>query len=133
MQSIWKYLEGTRYDCAWYAQYDFCERYSNLFENFGKTASSACCVCGGGTTGITAPTAPTRPSRPSPRPTPRPTSRPTRTDLNCRDIPNWHDKGGEKFNCDWYAVDYRCDDYGSRYFNYGINANTACCVCGGGF
>lgn len=54
-------------------------------------------------------------------------------DATCQDSPlGWYDSDGPYFNCDWYAVDNRCQLYGNFYQNFGATANQACCGCGGG-
>jgi hypothetical protein len=45
------------------------------------------------------------------------------------DPPNWYDRDGPRFNCDWYAQDNYCDVYGDMYENFGTTANLACCTC----
>jgi hypothetical protein len=45
----------------------------------------------------------------------------------------WRDSGGKEFGCDYYAKGTRCLQYGSKFPNKeGVDAATACCVCGGG-
>ena len=44
----WYDSDGPDYDCNYYAQGDNCAMYGNQYENMGKTANQACCVCGGG-------------------------------------------------------------------------------------
>lgn len=45
----------------------------------------------------------------------------------------WHDAVGPQWGCDYYAAHpMACSLYGMEYDNAGMNANTACCVCGGG-
>ena len=46
----WFDEEGDKFNCLWYADKENCEHYGNDYENFGKTAKQACCVCGGGVT-----------------------------------------------------------------------------------
>ena len=49
------------------------------------------------------------------------------------DIGRWYDDGGVRHDCDFYArQENLCATQGSNHFNFGMNANTACCVCGGG-
>jgi len=65
-------------------------------------------------------------SPPQPLPTPSPT-------IPCVNTPpNWHDKDGTTYNCDWYGQEENCVNYGNLYVNYGKTANQACCDCGGG-
>jgi len=44
----------------------------------------------------------------------------------------WHDDGGPKYSCEWYAYGTRCSRYGKKYEGFGISALDACCACGGG-
>lgn len=44
----WYDSDGETFNCEWYAQDNNCAAYGDMFENFGKTANEACCVCGGG-------------------------------------------------------------------------------------
>jgi len=54
------------------------------------------------------------------------------TTTTCRDIPDWHDSDGEKFNCEWYGnIETRCQ-HGNKHPNQGHSSKTACCICGGG-
>jgi len=69
------------------------------------------------------------------RPTPATTVAPTTTEgLVCVDSPGWHDRGGKDFNCGWYSEkpESRCTKYGTRFDNFGMSANAACCACKGG-
>ena len=101
--SGWYDIDGPSYSCSWYAQGFNCESYGNSYVNFGKTASQACCVCGGGGSST------------------------------CTDSPSgWYDIDGPTYSCEWYALGTRCTNYGNRYGNFGKTANKACCVCGGG-
>lgn len=69
----WHDSDGSFYDCAWYSQNNNCNSYGGQFANFGKTASEACCVCGGGKDD-------NNPSPPTPPPpTPRPPTPPPPT------------------------------------------------------
>lgn len=55
----WYDSGGPNYNCAWYAESGSnCQVHGSSFENFGHTASTACCVCGGGSTSV-GPTGPT--------------------------------------------------------------------------
>jgi len=46
----------------------------------------------------------------------------------------WHDAWSPTQTCEWYSAESnRCARYGRYYINYGMNANEACCVCGGGY
>ena len=44
----WHDSDGITYGCAWYAEGTNCVEYGDSYENMGHTASTACCVCGGG-------------------------------------------------------------------------------------
>lgn len=49
----WHDSDGSQYTCDWYATTsNACNQYGHDFENFGHTASTACCACGGGNTGV---------------------------------------------------------------------------------
>ncbi|GFH52428.1 hypothetical protein CTEN210_08904 [Chaetoceros tenuissimus] len=53
----------------------------------------------------------------------------------CTDSPiGWYESGNEEYTCEWYAQGSKCKDYGDDYVDsyYGITANMACCICGGG-
>ena len=72
----WYDSDGPGFDCTWYSAEDYyCTNYGHLFENFGKTANEACCICGGGSHSSDAPstspffastTAPVAPNSSSP-------------------------------------------------------------------
>jgi len=48
----WYDSDGPKYDCEWYgSKFYYCKLYGDYYENFGKTANEACCVCGGGDRG----------------------------------------------------------------------------------
>jgi len=60
----WYDSRGENFNCDWYADRPRrCTRVGDIYENFGKTASEACCVCGGGSSGPA-------PTPPTPAPTP---------------------------------------------------------------
>jgi len=44
----WYDSDGPKFDCSWYADKQNCLFYGDSYENFGLTATGACCVCGGG-------------------------------------------------------------------------------------
>jgi hypothetical protein len=47
--SDWYYhSKGEERDCVWYSEGTRCEDYGKTHANRGKTASEACCTCGGG-------------------------------------------------------------------------------------
>jgi len=69
-----------------------------------RSANDVCCVCGGG----------------------------TRECLEFND--NWMDSHpDEPFNCSQYDSEERCAADGSGLISFGHNANTQCCICGGGY
>ena len=107
------WMDSDGEDCYWYAQGDNCGLYGNDYAGVeNKTASEACCACGGG-------------SNPSNEPPP------TNEAEECSDIIQWADEFGD--GCQWYAVGDNCGDYGGA--NAGVDGRTAaeaCCVCGGG-
>jgi hypothetical protein len=53
----------------------------------------------------------------------------------CIDVPDWHDSGGETYNCAYYEAQYphldACAVWGDKYAKLGHTANSACCFCGG--
>jgi hypothetical protein len=48
---------------------------------------------------------------------------------NCQDYPTWLDSGGD--GCGWYSL-FGCSGAGSYVNECNIDADAACCVCGGG-
>ena len=48
----------------------------------------------------------------------------------CEDETGWHDSYGTAFNCDYYSRGNACEEEGTLYPNFGMNALEACCVCG---
>ena len=44
----WYDSDGPFFDCEWYSYHNRCSTYGNSYENMGKVANQACCVCGGG-------------------------------------------------------------------------------------
>ena len=130
----WFDIDGDVYGCEWYAIESYCELYGSGFQNFGKTANEACCVCGGGGIDFKLQT-----SSPAPSPTPsklassKPSAEPSSSPSEvCIDSPeNWSD-AVDNFNCNWYGIDDRCSLFGNNYENFGKTANQACCACGGG-
>ncbi|KAL7469316.1 hypothetical protein ACHAXS_009583 [Conticribra weissflogii] len=106
-------------NCAWYGEDPTnCDVYGNQYKNFGKTAQSACCVCGGQQFGERIDNVANSP-----------VSEESKT---CWDQPNWYDSTGD--GCGWYERGNNCESYGSQFPSYreGLTANEACCVCGGG-
>ncbi len=151
--SGWYDKGGPKYDCQWYAKRKRCKKYGGKFRNFGKTAKQACCVCGGGVRDNAPSSVPS--AEPSPAPTvgfssiptiepsfssiptvaasSTPSVKPSAAPGECYDFPSgWYDKGGPKYDCQWYAKGKRCKKYGGKFRNFGKTAKQACCVCGGG-
>ena len=50
----------------------------------------------------------------------------------CTDAPGWYDSWGKSYDCLWYSYDDNCEVYGDGFENFEMNANQACCLCGGG-
>lgn len=152
---------GIKWDCEWYggdvglddyyADGDTrCSLWGSCCEFAGHTANTACCACGGGfiktdnndvpSVSPTLSFAPTSSVAPSQEPSV--SNSPT---VFCRDIAGWYDIDGPRGSCSWYAADVlddddyyseddtRCALYGHKYENFGMTANDACCVCGGGY
>jgi len=45
----------------------------------------------------------------------------------------WYDSDGPRYSCQYYAdTATACAQYGASFRNFGMVANEACCVCGGG-
>ena len=121
----WYDSDGPMFDCAWYGQNNYCA--SDSYKNFGLLGKEACCVCGGG---LRNPTTSPSPTTLSLHPTSSPTSC---TDKTVNDSLNdglWYDLYG--YSCSSYEFYDRCTTRGHMYENYGMTANEACCVCGGG-
>lgn len=151
----WHDKGGPDYDCTWYSNGTNCEDYGSVFENQGKTADEACCVCGGGALtnsnyfSTEAPTVsptlkPSKSFRPSVHKTSNPTPMPSFTHApssastgthQCTDkISEWNDAEGIEFTCQWYSMDPgNCFYYGDLNPNQGMTANEVCCTCGGGY
>ena len=49
---------------------------------------------------------------------------------DCEDYIGWQDSHSDIYTCKEYEKEDQCTVDGNRYFEYGHNANTACCVCG---
>merc|ERR1711976_385884 len=49
----------------------------------------------------------------------------------CKDDEEWHEAGGEQFDCAWYSTnpERKCLYFGHRNANKGKTANDACCLC----
>jgi hypothetical protein len=102
-------------NCEWYSEDESnCQVYGLSYKNFGRTALSACCVCGGGPIEEDAVSCDSSDGCE------------IENEQGCWDQPNWYDSTGD--GCSWYSAESNhCEDYGSQY-----RANNACCVCGGG-
>ena len=112
-----------RRNCHWYEEdASNCEVYGSQYKNFGKTAMSACCACGGGSEG----------DRFSSNSTVSIQTEVMSDSQVCWDVPNWYDSTGD--GCLWYQTkDNGCSLFGSQFPNTdGLTANDACCGCGGG-
>lgn len=48
------------------------------------------------------------------------------------DVMEWHDRGGEEYNCAWYSFADNCNLFGKAFANFDLTATQACCTCGGG-
>lgn len=162
----WHDADGLRGVCEWYAapvgdDDDYyneggtrCNLFGTSYENDGFTASTACCVCGGGyklgQDPSTAPTSTPKPTSITPAPTNHPTislqpSSSLQPSEYCQNVIDWHASDSVRYDCDWFELptgddDYyiqvsgtRCDLWGDGFENMGHVANTACCVCGGGY
>eukprot|EP00523_Entomoneis_sp_CCMP467_P015771 CAMPEP_0168778532 /NCGR_PEP_ID=MMETSP0725-20121227/7132_1 /TAXON_ID=265536 /ORGANISM="Amphiprora sp., Strain CCMP467" /LENGTH=543 /DNA_ID=CAMNT_0008828307 /DNA_START=167 /DNA_END=1798 /DNA_ORIENTATION=+ len=112
----WKDSYGD--SCQWYVD-NGCDEADDWADAQGRTASQACCVCGGGTSSGPSP------SPPGPTPTP-----PSPSPPSCSNSPpNWKDSYGD--SCQWY-VNNGCDEADDWTGTQGKTASQACCVCGGG-
>jgi len=96
-------------NCDWYSRTEYsCDEFGNLTmfieDDIERTANEVCCVCGGGT-------------------------------QDCKEFnPDWTDSHPDaSFSCNDYDVHGRCAADGSGLISFGHNANTQCCVCGGGY
>lgn len=66
-------------------------------------------------------------------PTMIPSIHPSPSPSSCFDYPNWHDKFGLSFNCEFYEINNKCELYGDSFAgHHNKTANQACCACGGG-
>jgi hypothetical protein len=111
-------------NCEWYSEEESnCKVYGDSYKNFGKTALSACCVCGGG---------PIEEMSLGDSDIIGSTMVMTQAADTCEDSPmGWYDIMGR--NCEWYSEEEsNCEVYGDSYKNFGKTAFSACCVCGGG-
>mmetsp|Transcript_8807 Transcript_8807/g.13028 ORF Transcript_8807/g.13028 Transcript_8807/m.13028 type:complete len:440 (+) Transcript_8807:92-1411(+) len=159
----WHDADGPRGGCAWYAdpvgdddeyyseEDTRCDRFGTSFENNGFTARTACCVCGGGyKLGQDPSMAPTSTPTPTSITTKSPTKSPQPSESlqpseYCQDVIGWHASDGEQYDCSWFRltvgdddfydqfIGTRCELWGSGFENMGHVADTACCICGGGY
>jgi hypothetical protein len=102
----WHDSAGVDFDCKYYKDHNECATHGDDWANQGHTANTACCFCGGGSTGTTYTT--------------------------CSDVIDWHDSAGVDFDCKYYKDGNECATHGDDWANQGHTANTACCFCGGG-
>ena len=126
---VWHDAAGPAFGCGWYAVGSRCES-DGLRSRNVHVANEACCVCGGGVGENDTDVPPT-----SAPPTPAP---PTFTphDPQCQDrlLPDgsaWHMPGRSSYTCSWFERSPRLCLVEGHYSNV-YDANTACCVCGGG-
>jgi len=61
-----------------------------------------------------------------------PTAQPDCIDHTNPDGSVWSDSYGTQYTCAWYALEDNCEEWGHTSMKNGLNANMACCVCGGG-
>lgn len=118
------WTDANGFGCDHYAQYDLCRDSGTnpAFERFDKTASEACCTCGGGMNfEVVAPTS-----------TETSTTTTACLDITPLGVPKWTDSNGN--DCIWYA--YFCGTAGFQdgdlFPNFNLTANEVCCSCGGG-
>ena len=70
---------------------------------------------------------------PTKSPSKSPTESPTFSNGECKDYPGWVDSAND--SCQWYSRNDNCEKFGrsSGKGQYStVNANEACCTCGGG-
>jgi len=82
------------------------------------------------------------PTDATPTPTPTPTPSADCEDYTTSNGSEWHDSGGDQYNCQWYSYnssqtgdsygDHHCESYGESYEYDGKTGDQACCTCGGG-
>ncbi len=112
-------------DVGEYDGYYWCEVYGYL-ENNGKSARTACCICGGGMHLSAYPSTSPAPSLITVSP------QPTVSECEDEDEYEWYDYEGSP--CSWYNLHPKwCDTVGDHEENLlGKSPQEACCVCGGG-
>jgi hypothetical protein len=108
-------------NCEWYGELESnCAVYGHQYSNFGRTALSACCVCGGGQSSLEEEILPQVDQEVA-----------QAHSQTCWDQPNWYDSTGD--GCAWYEEEHNCEYYGDQFLSIdGLAANDACCTCGGG-
>jgi len=108
-------------NCEWYGldAVNYCTNYGNNYMNFGKTANSACNICGGG-------------DRSAEQQDDVNLDNVLENEQGCWDKPDWYDSTGD--GCSWYSEESNyCDDYGVQFASTNFEtAKDACCNCGGG-
>lgn len=127
----WEDSDGI--SCSWYVENDRegCpDCGGNWANDAGVDAHSACCWCGGGNDSDGG----NGGSSPTPGPTPDPSPDPTPGDGDdCQDLRGWLDS--DNYGCEWYEENDApgCPECGEWWTNSaGVDANSACCHCGGG-
>jgi hypothetical protein len=115
-------------NCAWYGELESnCEVYGHQYANFGHTALSACCVCGGGQSSLELEEGIHLQEDPEAEVVVLDGAEAQ----TCWDQPNWYDSTGD--GCAWYEGEHNCEYYGDQFLSIdGLAANDACCTCGGG-
>jgi hypothetical protein len=113
-------------NCEWYGELDSnCAVYGHQYANFGHTALSACCVCGGGQSSLEEEIHPQEDQEAGV------VVLDGAEKQTCWDQPNWYDSTGD--GCAWYEGEHNCEYYGYQFLSIdGLAANDACCTCGGG-
>ena len=117
------FLDGSnQYGCEVLTTSAFCNDPSVNVWYKGKNAQSACCACGGG---INAPSEPY---------TYTPSSVPSIAPTQCVDDLNWYwySDGSNQYGCNVMTSSSFCNDPNVNVWYNGKNAQSACCVCGGG-
>jgi hypothetical protein len=123
----WHDAGGDTYTCGgYYTDANKCSKWGGKFRFDSMVAQDACCTCGGGSSEWKV----------------FQNEDDDDTDDNnavvCADKTamgaTWHDDGGEKYTCAWYAgsAQARCDKYGAGHAFAGMTASQACCACDGG-
>jgi hypothetical protein len=122
----WHDIDGTTFNCEWYAKANNCENFGHGYENKGHTANTACCVCKNAEP-IFDPFVDTLEDTGDDNDTTG-TLLSTATVL-CEDDTEWYDQQGPTYNCEWYGENInRCHILGNGYRNFGKTAQEACCV-----